>query len=73
MLYWYGHMECSKGAVKTAYDIQGRRPKMTWKQLTERDCRDWKLSAINPHDRYTWSSGVRSVMHAASQLPGRGH
>ena len=24
------------------------------KQLTERDCREWKLSAINPHDRYQW-------------------
>ena len=29
---------------------------MTWKQLTERDCREWKLSAINPHDRDTWRS-----------------
>ena len=34
------------GAVKTAYDTQidGKhrpgRPKMTWKQLTERDCRE---------------------------------
>ena len=36
------------------------RPKMTWKQLTERDCREWKLSAINPHDRHTWRSSVRS-------------
>ena len=45
---------------------------MTWKQLTERDCRGWKLSAINPHDRNMWRSGVRSAMHAASQLPGRG-
>ena len=27
---------------------------MTWKQLTERDCREWKLLAINPHDRHTW-------------------
>ena len=45
---------------------------MTWKQLTERDCREWKLSAINPHDRHTWRSGVRSAMGAASQLPGRG-
>ena len=44
---------------------------MTWKQLTERDCREWKLSAIDPHDRDTWRSGVRSAMHAASQLPGR--
>ena len=48
-LCWYGHVERSNGAVKTAFDIQvdGKvgpgRPKMTWKQLTERDCREWKL------------------------------
>ena len=77
-LRWYGHVERSNGAVKTAFDIQVDRkrgpgkPKMTWKQLTERDCREWKLSAINPHDRHTWRSGVRSAMHAASQLSGRG-
>ena len=74
-LRWYGHVERSSGAIKTAFDIQvdGKRgpgrPKMTWKQLTERDCREWKL---NPHDRCTWRSGVRSAMCAASQLPGRG-
>ena len=45
---------------------------MTWKQLTERNCREWKLSAIDPHDRHTWRSDVRSVMRAVSQLPGRG-
>ena len=77
-LRWYGHVERSNGAIKTAFDIQvdGKhgpgRPKMTWKQLTERDCREWKLSAINPHDRRTWRSGVRSAMRAASQLSGRG-
>ena len=44
-LCWYGHVEHSNGAVKTAFDIQvdGQRkpgrPKMTWKQLTKRDCR----------------------------------
>ena len=71
-LHWYGHVECSNGAVKTAFDLQidGKhgpgRPKMTWKQLTERDCREWKLLAIDPHDRHTWRSGVRS------QLRGRG-
>ena len=76
-LRWYGHVECSSGAVKTAFHIQvegkcgSGRPKMTWKQLTERDCREWKLLAINPHDRHTWRSGVSSAMHAASQLPGR--
>ena len=45
---------------------------MTWEQLTERDCREWKLSDIDPHDRDTWRSGLRSAMHAASQLPGKG-
>ena len=45
-LRWYGHVECSNGAVKTAFHIQveGKRgpgrPKMTWKQLTERECRE---------------------------------
>ena len=68
-LLWYGHVERSNGAVKTAFDIQvDGKPKMTWKQLTEKDCREWKLSAINPHDRHTWRSGVRSAMRAASQL-----
>ena len=72
-------VEGSNGAVKTAFHIQveGKRgpgrPKITGKQLTERDCREWKLSAIYPHDRNMWRSGVRSAMHAASQLSGRGH
>ena len=71
-------MERSNSAVKAAFDIQvnGKRgpgrPKMTLKQLTERDSREWKLSAIDPHDRDNWRSGVRSAMRAASQLPGRG-
>ena len=45
---------------------------MTWKRLTERDCREWKLSAVGPHDRDTWRSGVRSAIHAAGQLPRSG-
>ena len=48
-LCWYGHVECSTDAVKTAFDIQvdgecgPERPKITWGQLTERDCREWNL------------------------------
>ena len=45
---------------------------MTWKQQTERDVREWKLSAIDPRDRDTWRSGVRSALRVASQLPGTG-
>ena len=76
-LRWYGFVKYFNGAVKTAFDIQvdgkpGVGGPVTCKQLTERDCRDWKLSAIEPHDRHTWRSGVRSAMCAASQLPGRG-
>ena len=74
-LCWYGNEERSNGAVKTAYDIQvdGKHgPGMTRKQLTKMDCREWKLSVIDPHDRHTWRSGVRSATRAASQLPGRG-
>ena len=58
-----GHVDRSNGAVNIACDIQvdgkhgSGRPKMTQKQLTERDCRELKLSALDPHDRYTWRSG----------------
>ena len=51
-LCWYGHVECSSVAVKTGFHIQveGKRgpgrPKMTWKQLTERDCREWKKALL---------------------------
>ena len=71
-------MERSSGAVRTACDIQidGRqeagRPKLTWKKLTEKDCGEWKLTTVDPQERSTWSSGVRSAMPATSQLYGRG-
>ena len=73
-LRWFGHVERSSGAVRTACDIQidGRRgagrPKLTWKKLTEKDCSEWKLTTVDPQERSTW----RSAMRAASQLSGRG-
>ena len=77
-LCWFGHVERSSGAIRTACDIQieGRRgagrPKQTWKKLTEEDCREWKLTTVDPQERSTWRSGVRSAMPAASQLHGKG-
>ena len=75
-------MECSSGAVRTACDIQidGRecggggaeRPNLIWKKLMEKDSREWKFTTVDPTERSTWRSGVRSAMCAASQLPGRG-
>ena len=49
-LRWFGHVGCSSGAIRTACDIQidGRqgvgRPKLMWKKLTEKYCREWKPS-----------------------------
>ena len=77
-LRWFGHVERSSGAIRTVCDIQidGRRgagrPKLTWKKLTQSDCREWKLTTVDPQERSTWRSGARSAMCAASQLPGKG-
>ena len=76
--HWFGNVECSSGAVRTACDIQidGRqepgRLKLTWKKLMEKDCHEWKLTTVDPQERSTLRSGVRSAMRAASQLPVRG-
>ena len=48
------------------------RPKQTWKKLTERNCREWKLTTVDPQERSTSRSGVQPALHAASQLPGKG-
>ena len=39
---------------------------MTWKQLIERDCREWKLSTIDPHDRDTLEIWCE-ICHACSK------
>ena len=71
-------MERSSGAIRTACDIQidsrrgARRPKLTWKKLTERGRRERKLTKVDPQESSTWRSGVRSAIRAASQLPGKG-
>ena len=41
-------------------------------QANMEKCREWKLSTVDPQERSTWRSVVRSAMHAASQLPGVG-
>ena len=77
-LCWFGHVARLSGAIRTAYDMQidgkrgAGRPKQTWKKLTEKDCREWKLTTVDPQERSTWRSGVRSAIGAASQLPGKG-
>ena len=46
-------------------------PKRTWKKLMEKDCHEWKLMTVDPQERSTWRSGVRSAcMQLASYLEG---
>ena len=77
-LHWFGHVERLSGAVRTACDVQidGRqgagRSRLAWKKLTKKDCRKWKLTTVDPQERSTWRSGVRSAMLAPSQLPRKG-
>ena len=77
-LRWFGHLERSSGAIRTACDIQidGRpgagRPKLTWKKLAERDCCEWKLMTVDLQERSTWRSGVRFSLRLTSQLPRKG-
>ena len=61
------HMICRL----TASGVQGG-PSKHGKKLTKKDCREWKLTTVDPQERSTWRSGVRSAMRAASQLPGKG-
>ena len=71
----FGHVECSSGAVRPACDLKidgrpgGREAKLTWKKLTEKDWHEWKLTTVDPQERSTWRSGMRSTMCADSQLP----
>ena len=77
-LCWFRHIKRSSGAVRTACDKQidvrrgAGRPKLTWNKLTAKNLREWKLRTVDPQEKSTWRSGVRSAMRAASQLPGRG-
>ena len=41
-------------------------------KLCHCDCREWKLTTVDPQERSTSRSGVRSAMCTAIQLPGRG-
>ena len=34
--------------------------------------REWNLTTVDPQERSTWRSCVRSALRVASQLPGRG-
>ena len=74
-LRWYGHVERSNGRQPLTYRLMesmGLGGPRWHGNSWQRGIAESRSSAINPHDRHTWRSGVRSTMRAASQLSGRG-
>ena len=70
-------MKCCDSAFKTAFDIlvdgkcgSGCVAQDDMEATDNEGLQRVDFLAIDPHDRDTWRSGVRSAMHAASQLPG---
>ena len=67
-----GHIERSSGAIKSAHDllVEGRcgpgQLKMSWRELTERDWKQWKLLLLNLQDRKAWRSGIQLAMKSAA-------
>ena len=72
-LYWYGHVICSNGAVKTAFHIQveGKSGIREAQDDMEAADREGLQRVEAPHDRNMWRSGVRSpCLQQASYLKG---
>ena len=68
-LRWFGHVERSSGAIRTACD---REAQAHMEKLAEKNYLDRNLTTVDPQERSTWRPGVRSAMCAASQLAGKG-
>ncbi|XP_014675865.1 PREDICTED: uncharacterized protein LOC106815854 [Priapulus caudatus] len=77
-LRWYGHVQCSTGAIKIVGEVRvvgvrrRGRPKMSWKEVVTKDREQWNLSAVDPLDRVTWRASVRAAQTGPSQIPGVG-
>ena len=50
-----------------------REAQANMEETDKKDYREWNLTTVDPQERSIWRSGVRSTIHAVSQLPGRGH
>ena len=50
----------------------GREAQANMEETNGERLHELKITTVDPQERSTWISGVRSAMRAASQLPGRG-
>jgi len=64
-LRWYGHV-LQKGDddwVKKCmdYEVEGPRPKRTWKEVVREDCKTRKLNKVDAMDRCKWRKVLKAV------------
>ena len=64
-LRWYGIMLRKKDDdwVKKCmvYEVEGPRPKRTWREVAEKDCQARKLSKEDVVDRSRWKKLIKDV------------
>jgi len=65
--WWYGHVLCKEDNdwVKKCmeYEVEGARPtdrpRKTWREIVEKDCKACKLNREDAMDRYRWKKHIR--------------
>ena len=64
-LRWYGHMLRKEDGdwVKKCmvYEVEGPRPKRTWREVAEKDCQAHKLNKEDAVDRGKWRKLIKNV------------
>jgi len=64
-LRWYGHMlrkEDDDWVKKCmVYEVEGPRPKRTWREVAEKDCQAHKLNKEDAVDRGKWRKLIKNV------------
>ena len=64
-LHWYGHVlrKDDDDWVKKCmeYEVEGSRPKRTWKEVVREDCQARKLNKEDAMDRCKWRKVIKEV------------
>jgi len=65
MLHWYGHVlrkEDDDWVKKCMeYEVEGPRPKTTWREVVKEDCQARKLNTEDSMDRSKWRKLIKDV------------
>ena len=72
---WFGHVARNDGCINyiTALEVDGHRgqsrPRKTWRDTINDDCKNWKLTWADPANRIEWRKKLRTNMGAVRPTP----